>query len=607
MSESMQGLHRTHRCTEVSNANIGEKVTVMGWVQKRRNLGSLIFIDLRDRSGILQLVFDEPKVGSEGFAKAGTLRSEFVIAVEGTVQKRSAAVNENLKTGDIEVIAESIRILSESQTPPFQIEENSQTKDEIRLKYRYLDLRRPDIQRNLMLRSKVAYLMRDFMAKEGFLEIETPILCKSTPEGARDYLVPSRIHPGSFYALPQSPQLFKQLLMASGYDRYFQIAKCFRDEDLRADRQPEFTQADMELSFVDIDDVLDVNERLLKYIFKEAIGVDVELPLKRMPWQEAMDRFGSDKPDTRFGMELKDVSDIVKDCGFGVFTSALEQGGSVRGINAEGQGAMPRKKIDKLVEFAKGYGAKGLAYLSVQEDGSYKSSFAKFMTEEELKNLVAAMDGKPGDLLLFAADKNKIVWNVLGALRLEIAKELDLLDPNQYNFLWITEFPLLEWSDEENRYMAMHHPFTMPMEEDWDKIDTDPGAVRAKAYDIVLNGTELGGGSVRIHQSDIQAKLFEVLGFTKERAHEQFGFLLDAFSYGVPPHAGLAYGLDRLVMHMVHADSIRDVIAFPKVKDASDLMSNAPDIVDEKQLEELCIKVDEKEVEEKEAEEAAEK
>ena len=607
MSESMQGLHRTHRCTEVSNANIGEKVTVMGWVQKRRNLGSLIFIDLRDRSGILQLVFDEPKVGSEGFAKAGTLRSEFVIAVEGTVQKRSAAVNENLKTGDIEVIAESIRILSESQTPPFQIEENSQTKDEIRLKYRYLDLRRPDIQRNLMLRSKVAYLMRDFMAKEGFLEIETPILCKSTPEGARDYLVPSRVHPGSFYALPQSPQLFKQLLMCSGYDRYFQITKCFRDEDLRADRQPEFTQADMELSFVDIDDVLDVNERLLKYIFKEAIGVDVELPLKRMPWQEAMDRFGSDKPDTRFGMELKDVSDIVKDCGFGVFTSALEQGGSVRGINAEGQGAMPRKKIDKLVEFAKGYGAKGLAYLSVQEDGSYKSSFAKFMTEEELKNLVAAMDGKPGDLLLFAADKNKIVWNVLGALRLEIAKELDLLDPNQYNFLWITEFPLLEWSDEENRYMAMHHPFTMPMEEDWDKIDTDPGAVRAKAYDIVLNGTELGGGSVRIHQSDIQEKMFEVLGFTKERAHEQFGFLLDAFSYGVPPHAGLAYGLDRLVMHMVHADSIRDVIAFPKVKDASDLMSNAPDIVDEKQLEELCIKVDEKEVEEKEAEEAAEK
>ena len=600
MAESMRGMKRSHRCTEVSAANIGQTVTVMGWVQKRRNLGSLIFIDLRDRSGILQIVFDENSVGADGFTKAGTLRSEFVIAVTGTVQKRSAAVNEALKTGDIEVIATDIRVLSESQTPPFQIEENSQTKDEIRLKYRYLDLRRPDIQRNLMMRSKVAYLMRDFMSKEGFLEIETPTLCKSTPEGARDYLVPSRVHPGSFYALPQSPQLFKQLLMVSGFDRYFQIARCYRDEDLRADRQPEFTQADMELSFVDIDDVIEVNERLLKYIFKEAIGVDVQIPLKRMPWQEAMDRFGSDKPDTRFGMELHDVSDVVKGCGFGVFTGALENGGSVRGINAEGQGAMPRKKIDKLVEFAKGYGAKGLAYLSINEDGTYKSSFAKFMTEEELSNLVQAMEGKPGDLLLFAADKNKIVWNVLGALRLELAKELDLLDPNQYNFLWVTEFPLLEWSDEENRVMAMHHPFTMPMEEDWDKIDSDSGSVRAKAYDIVLNGTELGGGSVRIHQDDIQEKMFEVLGFTKERAHEQFGFLLDAFQYGVPPHAGLAYGLDRLVMHMVHADSIRDVIAFPKVKDASDLMTNAPDVVDEKQLEELGIEVAPQEEEAKE-------
>ena len=600
MAESMRGMKRSHRCTEVSAANIGQTVTVMGWVQKRRNLGSLIFIDLRDRSGILQIVFDENSVGADGFTKAGTLRSEFVIAVTGTVQKRSAAVNEALKTGDIEVIATDIRVLSESQTPPFQIEENSQTKDEIRLKYRYLDLRRPDIQRNLMMRSKVAYLMRDFMSKEGFLEIETPTLCKSTPEGARDYLVPSRVHPGSFYALPQSPQLFKQLLMVSGFDRYFQIARCYRDEDLRADRQPEFTQADMELSFVDIDDVIEVNERLLKYIFKEAIGVDVQIPLKRMPWQEAMDRFGSDKPDTRFGMELHDVSDVVKGCGFGVFTGALENGGSVRGINAEGQGAMPRKKSDKLVEFAKGYGAKGLAYLSINEDGTYKSSFAKFMTEEELSNLVQAMEGKPGDLLLFAADKNKIVWNVLGALRLELAKELDLLEPNQYNFLWVTEFPLLEWSDEENRFMAMHHPFTMPMEEDWDKIDSDPGSVRAKAYDIVLNGTELGGGSVRIHQDDIQEKMFEVLGFTKERAHEQFGFLLDAFQYGVPPHAGLAYGLDRLVMHMVHADSIRDVIAFPKVKDASDLMTNAPDVVDEKQLEELGIEVAPQEEEAKE-------
>ena len=593
MAESMKGLHRSHRCTEVSNQNIGETVTVMGWVQKRRNLGSLIFIDLRDRSGILQLVFNEESVGKEGYEKAERLRSEYVIAVTGKVEKRSAAVNESLKTGDIEVIATDIRILSEAETPPFQIEENSQTKDEVRLKYRYLDLRRPDIQKNLMLRSKVAYLMRDFMAKEGFLEIETPMLCKSTPEGARDYLVPSRVHPGHFYALPQSPQLYKQLLMCSGYDRYFQLARCFRDEDLRADRQPEFTQADMALAFVDVEDVLDVNERLLKYIFKEAIGVDVTLPLPRMPWQEAMDRFGSDKPDTRFGMELCDVSKVVEGCGFSVFTGALENGGSVRGINAKGQAGMPRKKIDKLVEFAKGYGAKGLAYLAVNEDGTYKSSFAKFMTEDELKALVSAMQGEPGDLLLFAADKNKIVWNVLGALRLELAKELDLLDPNQYNFLWVTEFPLLEWSDEENRFMAMHHPFTMPMEEDWDKIDSDPGSVRAKAYDIVLNGTELGGGSVRIHQDDIQEKMFEVLGFTKERAHEQFGFLLDAFKYGVPPHAGLAYGLDRLVMHMVHADSIRDVIAFPKVKDASCLMTQAPGIVDKKQLEELGLEVEE--------------
>ena len=595
MAESMKGLHRTHRCTEVSNQNIGETVTVMGWVQKSRNLGSLIFIDLRDRSGLLQVVFDEPQVGSEGFEKAGNLRSEFVVAVTGVVQKRSAAVNESLKTGDIEVIANDIRILSEAETPPFPIEENCQTKEELRLKYRYLDLRRPDLQRNIMMKSKVSMLLRNFMEKEGFLEIETPILMKSTPEGARDYLVPSRVHPGSFYALPQSPQLYKQLLMCSGYDRYFQIARCFRDEDLRADRQPEFTQADMELSFVDVDDVIDVNERLLAYVFKEAIGVDVPLPIPRMTWQEAMDRFGSDKPDTRFGMELVDVSETVAGCGFGVFTGALENGGSVRGINAKGQGAMPRKKIDKLVSFAKDYGAKGLAYLAVNEDGTYKSSFAKFMTEEELAALVEKMGGEPGDLLLFAADKNKVVWDVLGALRLELARQLELLDKNRYNFLWVTEFPLLEWSDEENRFMAMHHPFTMPMEEDWDKIDSDPGAVRAKAYDIVLNGTELGGGSVRIHQDDIQEKMLEVLGFTKEQAHEQFGFLLDAFKYGVPPHAGLAYGLDRMVMLMMQCDSIRDVIAFPKVKDASCLMSHAPSPVDEKQLEELGIEVSEQE------------
>ena len=592
MAESMKGLHRSHRCTEVSNQNIGETVTVMGWVQKRRNLGSLIFIDLRDRSGLLQIMFDETSVGAEGFEKAGALRSEFVVAVTGKVQKRGGAVNENLKTGDIEVVAESIRILSEAETPPFPIEENSQTKDDIRLKYRYLDLRRPDIQRNLMLRSKVAYLMRDFMMKEGFLEIETPVLTKSTPEGARDYLVPSRVHPGNFYALPQSPQLFKQLLMCAGYDRYFQITKCFRDEDLRADRQPEFTQADMELAFVDVEDVLDVNERLLQYVFKEAIGVDVQLPLPRITWQEAMDRFGSDKPDTRFGMELHDVSEVVKGCGFGVFTGALENGGSVRGICVPGKGGLGRKQIDKLVDFAKTYGAKGLAYIALAEDGTMKSSFAKFMTEEEMQALIAAMEAKPGDLLLFAADKNKVVWDVLGALRVHMAKDLGLLDKNQYNFLWVTEFPLLEWSEEEGRFTAMHHPFTMPMEEDWDKIDTDPGAVRAKAYDIVLNGTELGGGSVRIHQNDIQEKMFEVLGFTKESAWEQFGFLLNAFRYGVPPHAGLAYGLDRMVMHMVQADSIRDVIAFPKVKDASDLMSEAPNVVDEKQLAELGIKID---------------
>lgn len=589
MAESMKGLHRTHRCTEVSNSDIGETVTVMGWVQKRRNLGSLIFIDLRDRSGLLQIVFDEPKVGSEGFAKAETLRSEFVVAVTGTVQKRTAAVNENLKTGDIEVIAANIRVLSESETPPFPIEENSLTKEDMRLRYRYLDLRRPDIQRNLMMKSKVSMLLRRFMEQEGFLEIETPILTKSTPEGARDYLVPSRVHPGNFYALPQSPQLFKQLLMCSGYDRYFQIARCFRDEDLRADRQPEFTQADMELSFVDVDDVIDVNERLLQYVFKEAVGVDVSLPIPRMTWQEAMDRYGSDKPDTRFGIELVNVSGTVSDCGFGVFTGALEQGGSVRGINVKGQGAMPRKKIDKLVEFAKGYGAKGLAYLAVNEDGTYKSSFAKFLTEDELMALVEKMKGEPGDLLLFAADKNKIVWEILGGLRLELGKQLELIDKDQYNFLWITDFPLLEWSEEENRFVAMHHPFTMPMEEDWDKIDSDPGAVRAKAYDIVLNGTELGGGSVRIHQDDIQEKMLKVLGFTKEQAYEQFGFLLNAFKYGVPPHAGLAYGLDRMVMLMMQCESIRDVIAFPKVKDASCLMTEAPNTVDEKQLEELAL------------------
>ena len=591
MAESMLGLKRSHRCTEVTTANIGQEVTVMGWVQKSRNKGGIIFVDLRDRSGILQIIFEESDCGAESFAKAEKLRSEYVIAVTGRVEARSGAVNENLETGAIEVRANSLRILSESETPPFPIEENSKTKEELRLKYRFLDLRRPDMQRNLLLRSKIAILTRQFLAEEGFLEIETPTLIKSTPEGARDYLVPSRVHPGSFYALPQSPQLFKQLLMCSGYDRYFQLARCYRDEDLRADRQPEFTQIDMELSFVDVDDVIDVNERLLHKLFKEILNVEIPQPIPRMTWQEAMDRFGSDKPDLRFGMELKNVSDVVKDCEFVVFKGALENGGTVRGINAEGQGHMPRKKIDALVEFAKGYGAKGLAYVAIQEDGSYKSSFAKFMTEEQMQTLISAMDGKPGDLLLFAADKNKVVWDVLGNLRLEIARQLDLLKKDDYKFLWVTEFPLLEYSEEQGRFVAMHHPFTMPMDEDWHLIDSDPGAVRAKAYDIVLNGTEIGGGSVRIHQSDIQSKMFEVLGFTPEKAQEQFGFLLEAFKYGVPPHAGLAYGLDRVVMLMGGCDSIREVIAFPKVKDASCLMTEAPTPVDPKQLEELGIEV----------------
>ncbi len=600
MAESMRGLKRSHRCAELNKANIGETVTVMGWVQKNRNKGGIVFVDLRDRSGILQLIFENGDVSEEDFEKAGRLRSEFVIAATGVVEARSGAVNENLATGEIEIRVKELRILSEAETPPFPIEENSKTKEELRLKYRYLDLRRPDLQKNLIMRSKVATLTRQFLDEEGFLEIETPILVGSTPEGARDYLVPSRVHQGSFYALPQSPQLFKQLLMCSGYDRYFQIAKCFRDEDLRADRQPEFTQIDMELSFVDVDDVIDVNERLIAKIFKEILDVEVPLPIQRMTWQEAMDRFGSDKPDVRFGMELVDVSEVVKTCEFVVFKGALENGGSVRGINAKGQGEMPRKKIDKLVDFAKDYGAKGLAYIAIQNDGTIKSSFAKFMTEEEMATLVKAMDGENGDLLLFAADKNKVVWDVLGNLRLEIARQLEILDKGEYKFIWVTEFPLLEWNDEQERYQAMHHPFTMPMDEDLPLLDTDPGKVRAKAYDIVLNGTELGGGSVRIFDRDIQNRMFEMLGFTPEQAQTQFGFLLNAFKYGVPPHAGLAYGLDRLIMLMAKEDSIRDVIAFPKVKDASCLMTEAPTRVEQKQLDELAIALVEevKEIEE---------
>ena len=598
MAESMYGLHRTCRCAEVTKEMIGSEVTLMGWVQKARNKGGIVFVDLRDRSGIMQLIFENGSIDEEGFEKAGKLRSEFVIAVTGIVEKRGGAVNENLATGEIELRVTSLRILSEADVPPFPIEENSKTKDEIRLKYRYLDLRRPDLQKNMMLKSKVAMLTRQFFAKEGFLEIETPMLGKTTPEGARDYLVPSRVHPGCFYGLPQSPQIYKQLLMCSGYDRYIQIARCFRDEDLRADRQPEFTQIDMELSFVDVDDVIDVNERYLAFLFKEVMDIDVQLPIQRITWQEAMDRYGSDKPDLRFGMELHDVSEVVKDCEFVVFKNALENGGSVRGINAEGQGSMPRKKIDKLVDFAKDYGAKGLAYIAIAEDGTRKSSFAKFMTDEQMDALIAAMDGKNGDLLLFAADTNTVVWAVLGALRVELAKQMDLLDKNEYRFVWVTEFPLLEWNEEAGRYTAMHHPFTMLMEEDLELLDTDPGKVRAKAYDIVLNGNEIGGGSVRIHQNDIQEKMFEKLGFTKEEAYEQFGFLLGAFKYGVPPHAGLAYGLDRLVMLMAKVDSIRDVIAFPKVKDASCLMTQAPSRASLAQLEELNLQLKEEETEE---------
>ena len=595
MAESMKGMKRTHRCTELSKADVGKMVTVMGWVAKYRNKGGLIFIDLRDRSGILQLVYEEQDCGNEVFEKAAKLRNEYVVAATGVVTERTA-VNENIPTGYIEIRVKETRILSEAETTPFEIVNDLKTKEELRLKYRYLDLRRPDMQEKLMLKSRVLRLMRDFMADEGFLEIETPIMCNSTPEGARDYLVPSRVNQGHFYALPQSPQVLKQLLMLSGFDRYFQIARCFRDEDLRAARQPEFTQADMELSFVDVDDVLDVNERLIKHIMKETKGIDIELPLPRMKWKDAMNDYGSDKPDTRFEMKLVDVSEVVRGCGFGVFTSALEmKNGSVRGINVKGQAGMPRKKIDALVDKAKGFGAKGLAYLAVNEDGTYKSSFSKFMTEEELDKLVQAMKGEKGDLLLFAADKTSLVWNILGALRLDLGEELGLIDKSKFNFLWIVEFPLLSWNEDENRFQAEHHPFTAPMEEDWVNADKDPGSIRAKAYDIVLNGYELGGGSVRIYQDDVQEKMFELLGFTKEEAHNRFGFLLDAFKYGVPPHAGLAYGVDRFVMLLAGAENIREVIAFPKNKDAMDLMLGSPGRVDTKQLDELGITVKAKE------------
>ncbi len=591
MAESMLGLKRSHRCAEVVDAKIGDTVCVMGWVAKNRVKGGIIFLDLRDRSGIVQIIFEEETCGKEIFEKAAKIRAEFCIAVSGVLENRKGAENEDLVTGKLEIIAKELRILSEAETPPFPIEEDSKTKEELRLKHRYLDLRRPDLQRNIMLRSKIATFTREYLAKEGFLEIETPTLIKSSPEGARDYLVPSRVHKGEFYALPQSPQLFKQLLMCAGYDRYFQLARCYRDEDLRADRQPEFTQIDMELSFVDVEDVLAVNEGLISSLFKSVLGVDIPTPIQRLTWQEAMDRFGSDKPDLRFGMELKNISDIVSDSGFSVFSTAVANGGSVRGIKVEGQAAMPRKKIDALTEFVKTYEAKGLAYLAIDAEGNIKSSFAKFLEEDKLESIMERMEAKVGDLLLFVADKNSVVFAALGALRCEIASQLGLLKKDEFKFLWVTDFPLLEWSEEDERFKAVHHPFTMPVDEDLQYLDTDPGRVRAKAYDIVLNGTELGGGSVRIHQADIQRKMFEILGLSEETARERFGYLLEAFKYGVPPHAGLAYGLDRVVMLMVGADSIRDVIAFPKVKDASCLMTEAPDRVDEEQLKELHIEI----------------
>lgn len=592
MGESIYGMKRTHRCAELGLENVGETVTLMGWTQRRRDLGGLIFVWLRDRSGIIQVVFDSSS-NKELFEKASGIRSEYVLAVVGEVARRAPeAVNSKLKTGEIEVLAKELRILSTAETPPFSIEEDSDVNEVLKLKYRYLDLRRPDMQRNFILRHKVAKVARDYFDEKGFLEIETPMLTKSTPEGARDYLVPSRVHPGKFFALPQSPQLFKQLLMVSGFDRYIQIVKCFRDEDLRADRQPEFTQIDLEMSFVNVDDVIEVNEGFIKRLFKQVLGIELETPFLRMPYREAMDRFGSDKPDIRFGMELVNVSDIVKDCDFKVFTDAVANGGSVRAINAKGCGdKFSRKDIDKLVDFVKTYKAKGMAWITVGEN-DIKSSLTKFFTPEKMKALLERVEAESGDLICLVADKNEIVYDALGQLRLELARKLDLLNKDEFKFLWVTEFPLYEYDEEEKRWVAKHHPFTSPMDEDIPLLDTDPGKVRAKAYDIVLNGVELGGGSIRIHDQDLQSKMFELLGFTKEQAWERFGFLLEAFKYGTPPHGGMAYGLDRLVMLMAGTSNIRDVIAFPKVQNSSCLMTNAPDFVDDRQLEELHIKTD---------------
>ncbi len=593
MGEMLAGWKRSALCAEFTTEDIGKSVTLMGWADTRRDLGGLIFVDLRDRSGIMQVVFDESTFKGD-FTQVGGIRSEFVLAVRGNIVERSAdTVNDKIPTGRIEVKVEELKILSGAETPPFEIEDGSKVREELRLKYRYLDLRRPEMQKNLMLRNRIANSARNFLQENGFLDIETPMLQKSTPEGARDYLVPSRIKEGCFYALPQSPQLFKQILMVSGYDRYFQITKCFRDEDLRADRQPEFTQIDMELSFVEENDVMELNERLLQRMFKEVMDMDITLPLKRLTYKEAMERYGSDKPDTRFGFELKNVSDIVENSEFKVFSSVVKNGGSVRAVNAKGcADKFARREIDALVDFVKIYGAKGMAWISIKEDGM-NSPITKFMTQAEIDAIMERLDGQVGDILFFVGDKNKVVFDSLGALRLKLAEKLELIKPNTWDLLWVTEFPLFEYSEEEKRYVAVHHPFTAPMDEDIDKLDADPASVRSKAYDIVINGNEAGGGSIRIHSTELQEKMLDALGFTKEDAWERFGFLLEALKYGTPPHGGLAYGLDRLAMLMAGASSIRDVIAFPKVQNASDLMTQAPTPVDNKQLRELHIKVTE--------------
>ncbi|EHK2356192.1 MAG: aspartate--tRNA ligase [Clostridium perfringens] len=593
MGEALNGLKRNIMCGDARESHIGQKVTVMGWVQRNRNLGGLQFIDLRDREGILQVVFNDD-LGEEILEKAKSIRPEYCIAVTGEIVKRES-VNPNMPTGMVELKAEELKILSESDTPPIYIKEDLDAAESIRLKYRYLDLRRPDMQNIFKIRHKTTKAIRDYLDQNGFLEMETPILTKSTPEGARDYLVPSRNYPGMFYALPQSPQLFKQLLMVSGFDRYFQIVKCFRDEDLRANRQPEFTQVDLEMSFVEQDDVMALNEGLIKHVFKEVLGVEVKTPIKRMTFKDAMEKYGSDKPDLRFGMEITNLSDVVKECGFKVFTDAVANGGSVRGLCLEGGASMGRKDIDRLGEFVKTFKAKGLAWIQLKEEG-VKSPIAKFFSEEELNKIIETMGAKTGDLILIVADKNSVVLKALGELRLELSRKFDLVkDKSEFNFTWITEFDLLEYDEEEGRYFAAHHPFTMPMDEDIKYLDTDPGRVRAKAYDLVLNGEELGGGSIRIHDTKLQEKMFEVLGFTQESAWERFGFLLEAFKFGPPPHGGLAFGLDRMIMFLAGTENIKDVITFPKNQNAFCYLTEAPNIVDEEQLKELGIETIKKE------------